>query len=116
MPTKAVRLLSDGTCMVGNDLPTRKVSRFEVRPSFRDDHMLNHVHAAGELAPDSAIKFLRLPSVCERTGLSRTQVYRLEAEGKFPRRVKLGLSTSAWVESEIQGWAAARIAASRGDA
>jgi predicted DNA-binding transcriptional regulator AlpA len=65
---------------------------------------------------DALIQFLRLPAVCARTGLSRSQVYRLEAEGKFPGRVKLGLSTSAWVESEVQAWAAARIAASRGDA
>jgi predicted DNA-binding transcriptional regulator AlpA len=74
------------------------------------------VTASGEFVPDSTIKFLRLPFVCERTGLSRTQIYRLEAEGKFPRRVKLGAATSAWVESEVQAWAAARIAASRGDA
>lgn len=73
-----------------------------------------NAHVSGEAMPDSAIKFLRLPSVCERTGLSRTQIYRLEAAGKFPRRVKLALSTSAWVESEIQRWAADRIAASRG--
>lgn len=65
---------------------------------------------------DAVIQFLRLPAVCARTGLSRSQVYRLEAEGRFPGRVKLGLSTSAWIESEIQAWAAARIAASRGDA
>jgi len=71
---------------------------------------------SGPLVPESSIKFLRLPAVCERTGLSRSQVYRLEAAGKFPRRVKLGLSTSAWVEAEIQRWAADRIAASRGDA
>ena len=73
-------------------------------------------HVSGEAVPDSSIKFLRLPAVCERTGLSRTQVYRLEAAGKFPRRVKLALSTSAWVDAEIQAWAAERIAASRGDA
>lgn len=78
--------------------------------------MNNSVLASGELVPDSTIKFLRLPAVCERTGLSRTQIYRLEAEGKFCRRVKLGVATSAWVESEVQAWAAARIAASRGDA
>lgn len=73
-------------------------------------------YVSGPLVPESSIKFLRLPAVCERTGLSRSQVYRLEAAGKFPRRVKLGLSTSAWVEAEIQRWAADRIAASRGDA
>ncbi|WP_310046514.1 AlpA family transcriptional regulator [Luteibacter sp. 3190] len=66
------------------------------------------------VAADAPIQFLRLPTVCARTGLSRSQVYRLEAEGRFPRRVKLALSTSAWVESEIQRWSAERIAASRG--
>lgn len=71
---------------------------------------------SGPFVPENPIKFLRLPQVCERTGLSRAQVYRLQAAGKFPRRVKLALSTSAWVESEIQAWAAARIADSRGDA
>ncbi|MGF6493939.1 prophage regulatory protein [Luteibacter sp. 621] len=71
---------------------------------------------SGPLVPEIPIKFLRLPQVCERTGLSRAQVYRLQAAGKFPCRVKLALSTSAWVESEIQAWATARIADSRGDA
>lgn len=73
-------------------------------------------YVSGPLVPENSIKFLRLPAVCERTGLSRSQVYRLEAAGKFPQRVKLALSTSAWVEAEIQRWAADRIAASRGEA
>ncbi|URL59643.1 AlpA family transcriptional regulator [Luteibacter flocculans] len=78
---------------------------------------MTHVsHVSGPFVPENSIKFLRLPAVCERTGLSRSQVYRLEAAGKFPRRVKLALSTSAWVEAEIQLWAADRIAASRGEA
>lgn len=71
---------------------------------------------SGPLVPEIPVKFLRLPAVCERTGLSISQIYRLQAAGKFPARVKLGLSTSAWVESEIQAWATARIADSRGDA
>jgi prophage regulatory protein len=75
-----------------------------------------NARAAGELVPESMIKFLRLPTVCERTGLSISQVYRLQAAGKFPRRVKLALSTAAWIESEVQQWCADRIAASRGDA
>ncbi len=64
-------------------------------------------------ATPQAIRFLRLPAVQERTGLSRSQIYRLEAAGKFPARVKLSELCSAWVESEINHWAAQRVAASR---
>jgi len=60
------------------------------------------------------IRFLRLPDVLSRTGLSRSQVYRLQAALKFPKHVKLGDAVSAWVESEIDQWCADRIAASRG--
>jgi prophage regulatory protein len=62
------------------------------------------------------IRFLRLPAVCERTGLSRSQVYRLQAAGQFCQSVKLSESCSAWVEAEVESWCAARIAASRGAA
>ena len=76
---------------------------------------------ASSSQPLAPIRFLRLPAVMERTGLSRTTIYRLEMAGNFPRRVKLSTSGSisasaAWVESEIQAWAEARVAASRGDA
>jgi predicted DNA-binding transcriptional regulator AlpA len=70
-----------------------------------------------DAVPTSAapIHFLRLPAVCARTGLSRTHIHRLEAAGKFPRRIKLSPAASAWIESEIDAWASARVAASRGD-
>ena len=61
------------------------------------------------------VRFLRLPAVCTRVGLSRSHIHRLETAGQFPRRVKLSVAASAWVESEIDSWAAARVAASRGD-
>jgi prophage regulatory protein len=60
------------------------------------------------------VHFLRLPAVCARIGLSRSHIHRLEAAGKFPARVKLSPAASAWIESEIDAWAAARVAASRG--
>lgn len=62
----------------------------------------------------SQIRFLRLPDVLSRTRLSRSQIYRLEANGRFPRHVKLGDAVSAWIEAEIDQWCADRIAASRG--
>lgn len=59
------------------------------------------------------IRFLRLPDVLSRTRLSRSQIYRLEAAGRFPRHVKLGDAVSAWVESEVDQWCTDRITASR---
>lgn len=62
----------------------------------------------------SSIRFLRLPDVLSRTGLSRSQIYRLQAASRFPQHVKLGDAVSAWIEAEIDQWCADRIAASRG--
>ena len=67
---------------------------------------------AGAADPQS-IRFLRLPAVQERVGLSRSQIYRLEAAGQFPSRVKLSELCSAWIESEVISWAVQRVAASR---
>ncbi len=57
------------------------------------------------------IAILRLPQVCRVTGLCRSLVYELEASGRFPQRVTLGRRSVGWVESEIQAWLAARVAA-----
>jgi prophage regulatory protein len=45
----------------------------------------------------------------DRTGLSRTQRWRLEREGRFPARVPLSERTFGWVESEVEDWIAARL-------
>lgn len=58
-------------------------------------------------------KLLRLPEVKARTGLSRSTLYALIRQGDFPHHVPLGLRCVGWLESEIDGWIAARIA-SRG--
>lgn len=44
----------------------------------------------------------------KRVGLGRSAIYERMAQGDFPKPVKLGAS-SAWVESEIDRWIAARI-------
>lgn len=45
------------------------------------------------------------------TSLSRTQHWRLELEGKFPRRVTLGARRHGYVEAEILAWVQERISA-----
>ena len=60
--------------------------------------------------PDlSTARLVRLPEVIRRTGISRSEVYRRIALGSFPRPLKLGIHASAFVETEIAGWIAARI-------
>jgi len=54
-------------------------------------------------------KFLRLPSLIEKIGGSRSWIYQEISEGRFPRPVKIGKRSSAWVESEIDEWIQQRI-------
>lgn len=57
---------------------------------------------------------LRLRAVCDATGLSRSAIYRLVAEGRFPKPIHpLGPRTAAWLASEVQNWISERVAASR---
>ncbi len=53
-------------------------------------------------------KFIRFGSLAEMVGLSRTTIYRLEQQGQFPRRVKLGSNSVAWRMSEVVNWMAVK--------
>ena len=55
-------------------------------------------------------KFIRLPTVIERTGYRRTAIYEKIAAGTFPAPVKLGPRAIAWIEEEIKVWMDERIA------
>ena len=56
------------------------------------------------------LRLLRLPDVLAITGLGRSTVWKRAALGTFPKPVKLGPRTTAWVESEVSQWAAAAVA------
>lgn len=67
-----------------------------------------------EIAPEARpLRMLRIREVESRTGLKKTQIYRLERRGEFPRRVKISERASGHVESEVEDFIARRIAASR---
>ena len=61
-------------------------------------------------APDrnAEVAIYKIPKVSCLTGLSRSSIYRLEALGLFPRRVKLSASASGWRSNEIHAWIASR--------
>lgn len=51
-------------------------------------------------------RILRLKTVLDRTGLSRSALYRKIAEGSFPRQMKLSVHSSGWYESAVERWIA----------
>ena len=58
---------------------------------------------------------IRLPEVQRRTGYSKAWIYRLMSQQRFPKTVKIGSRSIAFIESEIDEWIDQRIAESRGE-
>ena len=59
------------------------------------------------------VRFLRLPEVLARTGLSRSTIYVRLDQGRFPRPVSLGARAVGWIEAEVDEWIRDRIDESR---
>ncbi len=55
------------------------------------------------------MKFMRLPEVKEKTGLSKSAIYKKIKEGEFPVSVPIGSRTVAWLESDINDWLEWRV-------
>ncbi|MGR5130793.1 MULTISPECIES: AlpA family transcriptional regulator [Vibrio] len=50
------------------------------------------------------MRFLRLKEVMDKTGLSRSAIYRKMNDDTFPKSVSLGDRSVAWLESEVDDW------------
>ena len=51
-------------------------------------------------------RIIRLKTVINRSGLSRSTVYRKISEGTFPPKVKPSLNGDGWREYELNRWIA----------
>lgn len=58
-------------------------------------------------------KFIRLPEVMARTGLSRSGIYASIAEGTFPAQIPLGIRAVAWDSDAVNRWMEQRAAAAK---
>jgi prophage regulatory protein len=76
--------------------------------SHDGDHIAN-VGAFDE-SMGIALKLLRFPAVRERTGLSRSTIWRLERQGAFPRHHRISANAVAWVEDDIAKWIQSKVA------
>lgn len=53
---------------------------------------------------ETSHKLIRLPKVIEKTGKSRTRIYEDIKNNSFPKQIKTGIRTVAWIEREIEEW------------
>ena len=53
---------------------------------------------------DKPDRILRLPAVLDRTGLSRSTLYRKIQEGSFPKQLRIAARCAGWRESAIAAW------------
>lgn len=54
-------------------------------------------------------RFLRIKEVVYLTGLSRTEIYRRVADGRFPKQHRISPMIAVWRLSEIENWMDANV-------
>lgn len=57
--------------------------------------------ATTDINPD---RILRLNTVLDRTGLSRSTLYRKIQQGTFPAQVRIATRCTGWRESAVRDW------------
>ncbi|WP_454885340.1 helix-turn-helix transcriptional regulator [Sphingomonas oryzagri] len=53
---------------------------------------------------DNPDRIIRLAAVLDRTGLSRSTLYRKMNSGTFPRNVAISVRCTGWRESAVENW------------
>ncbi|NMZ81356.1 AlpA family transcriptional regulator [Pseudomonas mandelii] len=69
------------------------------------------MHNAQNDQHEEPVEFIRLPKVLALVGLSQTTVYEMARKGEFPKQVRLGGNSVAWVKSEVLQWSREKLAA-----
>jgi prophage regulatory protein len=60
--------------------------------------------AAAAAAAAPPLRLLRVDDVADRLGLSRSQIWRMVSEGRFPKPRRLSVRAVAWLEPEVARW------------
>lgn len=63
--------------------------------------------------PKQNQSLIRMPEVLRRIGYGKAWIYKLISQERFPKPVKIGSRSIAFVESEIDEWINSRIEESR---
>ncbi|MGO9665394.1 MAG: helix-turn-helix transcriptional regulator [Polyangia bacterium] len=55
----------------------------------------------------------RLPTVVARVGLSKSTIYKMIDEGRFPAQVLVGIRAVGWRTADVENWMAQRVTVGR---
>jgi prophage regulatory protein len=77
-------------------------------PAPSDPKQSHPVVTPGQVDLTGADRVLRFPEVRAIVPLGRTTIWRMERDGKFPRRRQLSARSVGWLASEIKEWLATR--------
>ena len=72
----------------------------------RRSRLTRAITPTATITPEKRV--LSLKTVLARVPLSRTTLWRLERQGKFPTRIRLGLNSVGWRDEEVQHWVETR--------
>jgi prophage regulatory protein len=116
---KTAREAEFRNCVSASDTARRKSLPLRYAPNrasscIAKDHFMTGIVQMSAVYGGESLKILRLPQVCGLTGLGRSVIYQMEADLRFPKRIKLGTRAVGWLEQEGHAWLLKRIAASRG--
>lgn len=56
------------------------------------------------MSANSPGRILRLKNVLERTGLTRSTLYRKMQLGTFPKQLRISARCAGWRESDVDAW------------
>src|SRR3546814_17420817 len=73
--------------------------RFETPFLFREPQK-----GVGKSMTDHPDRILRLNTVLDRTGLSRSTLYRKVQAGTFPKQIRIAERCAGWRESAVNAW------------
>jgi prophage regulatory protein len=65
---------------------------------------------------DGGSRILRLKTVLDRTGLSRSTLYRKIERGTFPKQIRISERCVGWRENDLERWLRNPVLYSRPDA
>lgn len=57
---------------------------------------------------NEALRVLRLNQVKQQTGMSRSLIYKMMSEGRFPKQIRLGSRSVGWFAHSINEFLASR--------
>jgi prophage regulatory protein len=54
-------------------------------------------------------RFIRMPDLRSKVGLSKSQIYKLIQQGEFPKPIKLGDKIAVWAQTEVEEWMSSKL-------